>query len=137
MKGIGIRNSTLVKNFRRRAIAGHLYPIVSIDFRKHAMTGMMVLGKGYALVFSPFIVRKPSQGMDHPRDYVVEKGIQEELMIQVDISGCPPIPLRPPTFFLSFSLIVTKFTIFGFFWVLNFRSRFETLNNFLLENREM
>jgi len=115
VKGIGTRNSTLVKHFRSRAIAGHVYPIMSIDFHKHAMTGMMVLRKGYALVFRSFNVRKPSQGMDHPRDYVVEKGIQEELMIQVDISGYPPIPLRPPTFFLSFSLIVTKFTIFGFF----------------------
>ena len=52
-------------------------------------------------------------------------------MIQEDIGGHPPIPLRPPPlFYFSFpvSLIVAQFTIFGSFRVLNFRSRFEALN---------
>ena len=38
---------------------------------------------------------------------------------------------NPTTVSLSFpvSLIVSQFTIFGSFWVLSFRSRFEALNN--------
>ena len=39
------------KEFKIRAIVGHQYPIVSIDFHEHAMTGMMVLRQAYALVF--------------------------------------------------------------------------------------
>jgi len=55
------------KAFRSRAIVGHWYPIVSIDFHEHDMTGMMVLSHGYALVFGPSDARKPFQGMDYPR----------------------------------------------------------------------
>jgi len=54
------------KAFRNRAIVGHQYPIVFIDFHEHAMTGMMVLRQGYALVFLYSVVRKPCQGMDYP-----------------------------------------------------------------------
>jgi len=42
-KGIGIGSNMLVKHFRSRAIVGHWYPIISIDFHEHAMAGMMVL----------------------------------------------------------------------------------------------
>ena len=64
MKGIETYNNMLVKHFRSRAIVGHWYPIVSIDFHEHAMTGMMVLRQGYALVFGSFYARDPCQGMD-------------------------------------------------------------------------
>ena len=53
-------------------------------------------------------------------------------VIQEDIGGHPPVPLGPPPLFLSnlpVSLIVAQFTIFGSFWVLNFRSRFEALSD--------
>ena len=42
--------------------------------------------------------------------------------------------LDPTTVSFSFlvSLIVAQFTIFGSFWVLNFRSRFEALNDVFL-----
>ena len=53
-------------------------------------------------------------------------------MIQKDIGGHPPIPLGPPPLFLFsflFSLIVAQFINFGCFWVLNFWSRFEALND--------
>ena len=42
-KGIGTSRSMLVKHFRSRAIVGHRYPIVSINFHEHVMTGMVVL----------------------------------------------------------------------------------------------
>ena len=45
---------------------GHWYPIVSIDFHERAMTGMMVLRHGYALVFVSFDVRKPCKWMNCP-----------------------------------------------------------------------
>ena len=32
---------------RSRSIVGNWYPIVSIDFHEHSMTGMMVLRQGY------------------------------------------------------------------------------------------
>jgi len=44
IKGIETCNSMLVKHFRSRAIVGHWYPIVSIDFHEHALTGMMCWG---------------------------------------------------------------------------------------------
>ena len=56
----------LVKHFKTRAIVGHWYPIVSIDFHEHAMTDMMVFRQGYALVFGTSDARKPCQGMDFP-----------------------------------------------------------------------
>ena len=65
-KGIGIGNSMLVKHFRSRAILGHWYLIVFIDFHEHDMNSMMVLWQGYALVVSTSDARKPSQGMDPP-----------------------------------------------------------------------
>jgi len=34
---------------------------VSIDHHKHSMIGMMVLRKGYALVFGPSNARKPCE----------------------------------------------------------------------------
>ena len=76
---IGTGSSMLVKYFRSKAIVGHWYPIVSIDFCEHAMTSMMVLMHGYALVFRPSNARKPCQGRGHPRDYVLKKGIPSEL----------------------------------------------------------
>jgi len=42
-KGIEIGSSMLVKNLRIRAIVGHWYPIMSIDFHENAMIGMMAL----------------------------------------------------------------------------------------------
>jgi len=44
---------------------GHWYPIVSIGYREHAMTSMMVLRQVYALVFVSSNVRKHCKGMDH------------------------------------------------------------------------
>ena len=55
--------------------------------------------------------------------------------IQEDIGGHPPIPLGPPPLFLSVFpvfLIVAPLTIFGSFRVLNFRRRFEALNDVFL-----
>jgi len=43
------------------------------------MVGMIVLRKRYALVFGSFDMRKPFQGMNHPRDYVTEKGMPVKL----------------------------------------------------------
>jgi len=63
-KSIGASIDMLVKNFMSRVIVGHWYPIVSINFHEQAMTNMMVLRKGYTLVFGPSNVRKPCQGMD-------------------------------------------------------------------------
>jgi len=54
----------LVKHFRNRAIVGHWYPIVSIDFHDHVMTSMMIFRQGYALVFVSFDARKLFQEMD-------------------------------------------------------------------------
>jgi len=65
-KGIGTCNNMLVEHFRSRAIVGNWYPIVSIVFHEHAMTSMMVLRQGYALVFVYSDSRKPFQGMDCP-----------------------------------------------------------------------
>ncbi|MCY6488315.1 hypothetical protein, partial [Actinobacillus pleuropneumoniae] len=67
IKGIGIGNKMLVTHFKRGAIVGHWYPIVSIDFHENAMIGMMVLRHGYALVFVSSNARKPYQVMDCPR----------------------------------------------------------------------
>jgi len=40
-KGIETCSSMLVKHFRSKAIVGQWYPIMSIDFHEHDMTGMM------------------------------------------------------------------------------------------------
>ena len=58
---------------------GHWYPIVSIDFHEHAMTYMMVLRHGYALVFGTSDVRKPFKGRGRSRDCVAEKGMPKKL----------------------------------------------------------
>jgi len=71
------------KTFKSRAIVGHWYPIVSIYFYENAMTTMMVLSQGYALVFGNFDVRKSFQGLDRLRDCVVEKGMPTKLWRQV------------------------------------------------------
>jgi len=55
------------KVFRSRAIVGHWYPIVSIELHEHAMTIMMVLRQGYALVFVSSNARMPFQRMDYSR----------------------------------------------------------------------
>ena len=65
-KIIGTCSIMLVNHFRNRAIMGHWYPIVSIVFHEHVMTGMMVMRQGYFLVSVTFDVRNPCQGMDHP-----------------------------------------------------------------------
>jgi len=49
-KGIGTFNNMPLKHLRSRAIVGHWYPIVSINFYEHSMTGMMFLRQVYALV---------------------------------------------------------------------------------------
>lgn len=59
---------------------GHWYPIVSIDFHEHSMMGMMIVRKGYALVFGPFDAKKPFQVRGRLRDYVAEKGMPLELV---------------------------------------------------------
>ena len=66
---------------------GHWYPIVFFDFREHAMTGMMVLNQGYALVFGSFVMRKPCQGMDHQEGYVGELG--RCVTAQKGVTGLP------------------------------------------------
>ena len=57
-------------------------------------------------------------------------------MIQVDIGGHPPIPLGPPPLLLSFFQFPHSLLFLAVFRVLNFRSRFEVLNDVFWENRE-
>ena len=57
----------------------HWYPTTSTDFHENSMTGMMVLRKGYALVFGPSDVKKPCQVRGPSRDYVAEKGMPTKL----------------------------------------------------------
>jgi len=57
----------LIEHFRSRAIMGHWYPIISIDFCEHAMIDMMVFKAGICLGFLSSDVRNPFQGMDCPR----------------------------------------------------------------------
>ena len=79
VKGIGTSCSMLVNHFKTRAIVGHRYPIVSIDFHEHCMRSMMVLKQLYALVIWPSDARKPCQGKSRSRDYVGENGVPAEL----------------------------------------------------------
>lgn len=64
MKEIRTCSSMLVEDFRSKAIVGHWYPIVSIDFHENVITDMMVLRHGYALFFVSYNARNPYQGMD-------------------------------------------------------------------------
>jgi hypothetical protein len=57
-------------------------------------------------------------------------------VIQVDIGGHPPIPLGPPPFPLSFLQFSHNLLFLAVFWLLNFQSRFEVLNNVFWENGE-
>lgn len=60
--------------FKSRAIMGHWYLVVSMNFHEHSRNLIMVLRKGYSLDFVPSDVRKRFQGMDHLRRYVGELG---------------------------------------------------------------
>jgi hypothetical protein len=57
-------------------------------------------------------------------------------MIQVDIGGHPPIPLGPPPLLLSVFQFLHSLLFLAVFRVLNFRSRFEALNDVFWENGE-
>ena len=57
-------------------------------------------------------------------------------VIQVDIGGHPPIPLGPPPLSLSVFQFRHNLLFLAVFWVLNFRSRFEALNDIFWENGE-
>ena len=57
-------------------------------------------------------------------------------MIQVRIGGHPPIPLGAPPLSLSVSQFWHKLLLLAVFRVLNFRSRFEALNDVFWETRE-
>jgi hypothetical protein len=57
-------------------------------------------------------------------------------MIQMDIGGHPPIPLGPPPLLLSVFQFPHSLLFLAVFRVLNFRSRFEALNDIFWENRE-
>ena len=50
-------------------------------------------------------------------------------MIQVDIGGHPPIPFEPPSLVLSVFKLQKNLLFLAAFRVLNFRSRFEALND--------
>ena len=55
-------------------------------------------------------------------------------MIQVDIGGHLPIPLRAPPLSLSVFQFRHSLLFLAVFQVLNFRSRFEALNDVFLGN---
>jgi hypothetical protein len=55
-----------------------------------------------------------------------------QCLIQVDIGGHPPIPLGPPPLLLSVFQFPHSLLFLAVFWVLNFRSRFEALNDIFL-----
>ena len=57
-------------------------------------------------------------------------------MIQVDIGGHPPIPLGAPPLSLSVFQFRHSLLFLAVFRVLNFRSRFEALNDVFWENGE-
>ena len=58
------------------------------------------------------------------------------ILIQVDIGGHPPIPIGPPPLLLSVFQFPHSLLFLAVFWVLNFCSRFEALNDIFWENRE-
>ena len=55
-------------------------------------------------------------------------------MIQVDIGGHPPIPLGAPPLYISVFQFRHSLLFLAVFRVLNFRSRFEALNDVFWEN---
>jgi hypothetical protein len=57
-------------------------------------------------------------------------------MIQVDIGGHPPIPLGPPPLLPSVFHFPHSLLFLAVFWVLNFQSGFEALNDVFWENEE-
>ena len=57
-------------------------------------------------------------------------------VIQVDIGGHPPIPLGAPPFSISVFQFRHNLLFLAVFRVLNFRSRFEALNDVFWENGE-
>ena len=57
-------------------------------------------------------------------------------VIQVDISGHPPIPFKPPPSVRSIFKLQHNLLFIAVFRVLNFRSRFEALNDVFWENGE-
>ena len=57
-------------------------------------------------------------------------------MIQVDIGGHPPIPLGAPPLSLSVFWFRHSLLFLAVYWVLNFQSRFEALNDVFWENGE-
>ena len=57
-------------------------------------------------------------------------------MIRVNIGHYSPIPLGPPPFLLSVFQFPHSLLFLAVFWVLNFGSRFESLNDVFWENRE-
>jgi hypothetical protein len=54
------------------------------------------------------------------------------MVIQVEIGGHPPFPIVSKQFSVNFGNLL----FLAVFWVLNFRSRFEALNDVFRENRE-
>ena len=57
-------------------------------------------------------------------------------LIQVDIGGHPPIPLGAPPLSISVFQFRQSLLFLAVFRVLNFRSRFEALNDVFWENGE-
>ena len=56
-------------------------------------------------------------------------------MIQLDIGGHPPIPFGPAPSVLSVFQFWHNLLFLAFFWVLNFQSRFEALNDIFWEKK--
>ena len=54
----------------------------------------------------------------------------------MDIGGHTAIPLGPPTLLLSVFQFPHSFLFLAVFWVLNFGSCFESLNDVFWENKE-
>ena len=57
-------------------------------------------------------------------------------MIQVSIGGHPPIPFETPPSVLSVYKLQHNLLFLAVFWVLNFQSHFEALNDVFWENWE-
>jgi hypothetical protein len=72
------------------------------------------------------------RGMLIPRQIPIQIHIQSHIqMIQVDISGHPPSPTGSKQFSGNFGNLL----FLAVFWVLNFRSHFEALNDVFLRKR--
>ena len=74
-----------------------------------------------------------SHGGSHCNEPLIPK---EGGMVQVDIGGHPPIPFGPAPSILAAFHIQHNLLFLAGFRVLNFRSRFEALNDFFWINRE-